>query len=61
MEVIDQVYALLALPPRKHPRYALDWPQIRSGRGGEETKIPSLHVAVIEPRSSSQQSSHYTD
>jgi len=29
------------------------WPQTRSGRGGEEKKIPSHFLPRIEPRSSS--------
>jgi len=41
MEVSGQLHTPAALPPRKSPWYPLDrrlgGPQIRSGRGGEDT------------------------
>jgi hypothetical protein len=53
MEISEQLIALAVLSPGKDPRCPLDrmldWPQNRSGGGGEERKIPPL--PGMEPRS----------
>jgi hypothetical protein len=52
-------------PQSNRPQYPLDrrldGPQSRSGRGGQEKKIPSLSLSGIEPRSSNPWPRLYTD